>query len=202
MAEYNDWEPQLGPVTGKLQQEPRVFGHDAAAVTPGALSLNLSDSRVLKVTTAGTGYDPSDVGDTLTQSSTTGSGSGMQVNITAVKLISTGPDVYGLDLVTVITAGSGYAPGDTITFGNSSSGGSGGVATVQPDGITLPNVTTRGAVIYSGKSAAQDITIITEAGNAVEFKNVQPGSVVGDKAPILAMGVAGTDAPVDLVAIY
>ena len=29
MAQFNDWEPQLGPVTGKLQQEPRVFGHDA-----------------------------------------------------------------------------------------------------------------------------------------------------------------------------
>tara|TARA_A100000172_G_C3034218_1_gene107880 strand:- start:774 stop:1361 length:588 start_codon:yes stop_codon:yes gene_type:complete len=195
MAEYNDWGPELGPVNGLMQQEPRVFGHDAAAVTPGALSLNLSDSRVLKVTTAGSSYDASDVGDTLTQSSTSGSGTSMQVNITEI-------DGTTLGAVTVITAGSGYAPGDTITFSAASSGGSGGVATVQPDGITLPNVTTRGAVIYSGKSAAQDITIITEAGNAVEFKNVQPGSVVGDKAPILAMGVAGTDAPVDLVAIY
>ena len=49
MAQFNDWEPQLGPVTGKLQEEPRVFGHDAKTVTPGALNLRLPDSRVLKV---------------------------------------------------------------------------------------------------------------------------------------------------------
>lgn len=195
MAQFNDWEPQLGPVTGKLQQEPRVFGHDAASVTPGALNLNLPDSRVLKVTTAGSGYDSSDVGDTLTQSSTTGSGTGMEVNITEISGTTLGA-------VTVITAGSGYVPGEVITFGASSSGGSGGKATVQADGITLPDVTTRGAVIYSGKASAQDVTIITEAGNAVEFKNVQPGTVVGDKAPVLAMAVKNDDSPTDLVAIY
>ena len=44
MAQFNDWEPQLGPVTGKLQEEPRVFGHDAKTVTPGALNLRLPDS--------------------------------------------------------------------------------------------------------------------------------------------------------------
>lgn len=194
MAKYNDWEPQLGPVTGKLQQEPRVFGHDAKAVTSGALSLNLADLKVLKVTTAGSNYDSSDVGDTLTQSATSGSGSGMEVDITE---ISSSDTLLG---VTVISAGQGYAPGDTITFSAASSGGTGGIATVQADGVTLPDVTTRGAVIYSGKSSAQNVTIITEAGNAVEFKSVQPGTVVGDKAPILAMGVSGT--PTDLVAIY
>jgi len=196
MAQFNDWEPKLGPVTGKLQQEPRVFGHDAASVTPGALNLNLPDSRVLKVTTAGSGYDSSDVGDTLTQTATSGSGSGMQVNITEISSSDT------LQAVTVITAGSGYKAGDTITFSAASSGGTGGIATVQADGITLPDVTTRGAVIYSGKATAQDITIITEAGNAVEFKNVQPGTVVGDKAPVLAMAVRNDDTPTDLVAIY
>jgi hypothetical protein len=195
MAEYNDWGPELGPVNGLMQQEPRVFGHDAAVVTPGALSLRLPDLRVLKVTTAGSSYDSSDVGDTLTQSSTSGGGSGMQVNITQI-------DGTTLGAVTVITAGSGYAPGDTITFSAASSGGSGGVATVQSDGITLPNVTTRGAVIYNGKNAAQDITIITEAGSQIEFKQVQSGDVVGSKTPMLAMAVRNDDSPTDLVAIY
>ena len=72
MAEYNDWEPQIGPVNGVMQQEPRVFGHDAQVVVPGALNLRLPDLKVLKVTTVGSGYDSSDVGDTLTQSSTSG----------------------------------------------------------------------------------------------------------------------------------
>jgi|TARA_R100001440_G_scaffold46808_3_gene66575 hypothetical protein len=195
MAQFNDWEPKLGPVTGKLQEEPRVFGHDAKVVVPGALNLRLPDSRVLKVTTAGSGYDSSDVGDTLTQSSTGGSGTGMEVNITEINGTTLGA-------VTVITAGSGYVPGDTITFSAASSGGSGGKATVQADGITLPDVTTRGAVIYNGKNAAQDITIITEGGSQIEFKQVQSGDVVGSKTPMLAMAVRNDDTPTDLVAIY
>jgi hypothetical protein len=195
MAEYNDWGPELGPVNGLMQQEPRVFGHDAKTVVPGALNLRLPDSRVLKVTTAGSNYDSSDVGDTLTQSSTSGSGTGMEVNITEINGTTLGA-------VTVITAGSGYAPGNTITFGNSSSGGSGGVATIQADGITLPDVTNRGAVIYNGKNAAQDITIITEAGSQIEFKQVQSGDVVGSKTPMLAMAVRNDDSPTDLIAIY
>ena len=63
----------------------------------------------------------------------------------------------------------------------------------------IANTEKRGVVIYNGKSAAQDITITTEAGNDVIFKNVQPGTVVGDKTPILATKLkVGTDC----VAIY
>ena len=120
----------------------------------------------------------------------------MQVNITGISSAGT------LESVTVITAGSGYAPGNTITFSAATSGGSGGVASVQADGITLPNVTTRGAIIYNGKNAAQDITIITEAGSQIEFKQVQSGDVVGSKTPMLAMAVRNDDTPTDLVAIY
>jgi len=63
----------------------------------------------------------------------------------------------------------------------------------------IANTEERGVVIYNGKSAAQDITITTEAGNDVIFKNVQPGTVVGDKTPMLATKLkVGTDC----VAIY
>ncbi len=63
----------------------------------------------------------------------------------------------------------------------------------------IANTEKRGVVIYNGKSAAQDITITTEAGNDVIFKNVQPGTVVGDKTPVLATKLkVGTDC----VAIY
>ena len=30
---FNSWEPVLDPVNGKIQQEPRVFAHDAVALT-------------------------------------------------------------------------------------------------------------------------------------------------------------------------
>jgi hypothetical protein len=57
----------------------------------------------------------------------------------------------------------------------------------------IANTGKRGAVIYNGGSA-QSITITTEAGNDVVFKNVQPGTVVGDKTPMLATKLkVGTD---------
>ena len=63
----------------------------------------------------------------------------------------------------------------------------------------IPNTADRGVVIYNGKATAQDITIVTEAGNQVVFKSVQPGTVVGDKTPMLATKlIVGTDC----VAIY
>jgi len=63
----------------------------------------------------------------------------------------------------------------------------------------IANTSERGVVIYNGQEAAQDITIVTEAGNQVIFKNVQPGTVVGDKTPMLATKLI---VGVDCVAIY
>jgi|TARA_B110000977_G_scaffold103922_1_gene135713 hypothetical protein len=96
MAEFNPgWEPTLDGLEGNMMAQPRVFGHDAVALT------------------AGTG--------------------------------------------------------------------------------AIANTGKRGAVIYNGGSA-QSITITTEAGNDVVFKNVQPGTVVGDKTPMLATKLkVGTD---------
>jgi len=95
MAEFNSWEPTLDGLEGNMMAQPRVFGHDAVA----------------------------------------------------------------------LTAGKG----------------------------AIANTGKRGAVIYNGGSA-QSITITTEAGNDVVFKNVQPGTVVGDKTPILATKLkVGTD---------
>ncbi len=63
----------------------------------------------------------------------------------------------------------------------------------------IANTSERGVVIYNGKNAAQDITIVTEAGTEIEFKNVQPGIVVGNTTPMLATKlIAGTQC----VAIY
>lgn len=63
----------------------------------------------------------------------------------------------------------------------------------------IANTGKRGAVIYNGKNEAQDITIVTEAGTQVVFKSVQPGTVVGDKTPMLATKLI---VGVDCVAIY
>ena len=45
----------------------------------------------------------------------------------------------------------------------------------------------------------QSVEIITEAGTNVVFPKVQPGTVVGDKTPMLAKGVISGS---NLVAIY
>lgn len=63
----------------------------------------------------------------------------------------------------------------------------------------IANTEDRGVVIYNGKSTAQDIKIVAESGEDVEFKSVQPGTVVGNTTPMLAIKLlVGTDC----VAIY
>lgn len=66
-------------------------------------------------------------------------------------------------------------------------------------GADIPNTSDRGAVVYNGSTTSQDITIITEAGTSVEFKQVPSGTVVGGHTPMLAIKlVVGADC----VAIY
>ena len=166
--------------------QPRVFGHDAATVIAGAINIRIPAIEAVSISVVGSGYDQSDVGDTLAQSGATtpSGGTGMEVNITEVSAAGT------LQAVEIITAGSGYDVGNVITLAAATSGGTGAKLTVLADGLTLPGLATsdRGAVIYNG-NAEQSVEIITEAGSNVVFPKVPPGTVVGDKAPMLAKGV-------------
>ncbi len=190
---------------GNMMAQPRVFGHDAVVVTAGAINTTIPAIQAVEITAAGTDYAPSDVGDELTQASATGSGTGVAVEITSVKIVSADgvtPIVYGVSSVAIASGheGSGYDIGDVITLSSPTSGGSGLKIKVLANGLTLPglSVEDRGAVIYNG-NAAQSVEIITEAGNAVTFPLVQPGTVVGDKVPILAKGVITGS---NLIAVY
>jgi len=180
-----------------MMAQPRVFGHDAAVVTAGAINTIIPAIQAVEITAAGTGYDPSDVGDEITQDGATApaGGTGVEVEITGVTIVSAAgvtPIVYGVSSVKISGGheGSGYDIGNVITLSSPSSGGSGLKLKVLANGLTLPglSVEDRGAVIYNG-NAAQSVEVITEAGNAVTFPLVQPGTVVGDKVPILAKGV-------------
>jgi hypothetical protein len=180
---------------GNMMAQPRVFGHDANIVTIGEINIRIPAIEAVNINASGANYDLSDVGDTLTQASSTGSGSGIQLNITE---ISAGKTLQAID---IIAGGSGYVQGEIITLTAATSGGTGAKLLVDVEGLTLPNQSTkdRGAVIYNGKATAQDVALYTENYRLVTFKSVQPGTVVGDKVPILAKAVAsGTD----LVAIY
>jgi len=192
---------------GNMMAQPRVFGHDAATVTAGAINTTIPAIQAVEITAVGTGYALSEVGDELTQSGATvpSGGTGMKVKIASLTILSgTGtvadPYVYGVGSVEISAAGSGYDIGNVITLANSSGGGSGLKVKVLANGLTLPglSVEDRGAVIYNG-NAAQSVEIITEAGNAVVFPLVQPGTVLGDKVPILAKGVISGS---NLIAVY
>lgn len=187
--------------------QPRVFGHDAVLVTAGAINTTIPAIQAVEITAAGTGYAPSDVGDELTQVGATvpSGGTGVEVEITGVKIISAPgvtPIAYGVSSVKIASEheGSGYDIGNVITLSSPPSGGSGLKIKVLANGLTLPglSVEDRGAVIYNG-NAAQSVEVITEAGNAVTFPLVQPGTVVGDKVPILAKGVITGS---NLIAVY
>ncbi len=191
---------------GNMMAQPRVFGHDAADIVAGAINTTIPAIQAVEITAVGTGYALSEVGDTLTQSSVAPAGAtGMTVKIASLTIVSgsgTGADpyVYGVGSVEISAAGSGYDIDDVITLNNSLGGGTGLKVKVLANGLTLPglSVEDRGAVIYNG-NAAQSVEIITEAGNAVTFLLVQPGTVVGDKVPILAKGVISGS---NLIAVY
>ena len=59
LTQFNAFDPQLDPVNGRMQQEPRVFAHDAVTVVIGAVS-NSDANHGLSVTNFGTGYAPND----------------------------------------------------------------------------------------------------------------------------------------------
>ena len=183
---------------GNMMAQPRVFGHDAATVIAGAINTIIPAIQAVEITAAGTGYTQSDVGDEITQTGATvpSGGTGVEVEITSVTPSG------GVGSVTISGGheGSGYDIGNVITLTSPPSGGSGLKLKVLANGLTLPglSVEDRGAVIYNG-NAAQSVEIITEAGNAVTFPLVQPGTVVGDKVPILAKGVISGS---NLIAVY
>tara|TARA_R110000787_G_scaffold222304_3_gene330949 strand:+ start:693 stop:1271 length:579 start_codon:yes stop_codon:yes gene_type:complete len=187
---------------GNMMAQPRVFGHDAATVTAGAINNIIPAIQAVEITAAGTGYALSDVGSELTQTGATvpSGGTGVEITIASLVLLSSGPDVYGIASIEISLSGSAYDIGNVITFSTSAAGGSGLKLKVLANGLTLPglSVEDRGAVIYNG-NAAQSVEIITEAGNAVTFPLVQPGTVVGDKVPILAKGVISGS---NLIAVY
>ena len=178
--------------------QPRVFGHDAAVVVAGEINTTIPWYQAVEITAAGTGYAQSDVGDEVTQVGATvpSGGTGVEVEITSV----TASGGVGSVKISPAHGGSSYDIGNVITLSSPPSGGSGLKIKVLANGLTLPglSVEDRGAVIYNGNTA-QSVKIVTEAGNAVTFPLVQPGTVVGDKTPMLAKGVISGS---NLVAIY
>ena len=176
MAGYNTFNERPG-LEGNTAAQPRVFGHDAIATTP---YWNFT------ISAGGTGYTSDSVGDTVTDAAT-----GIEANITS----QSGGAVTGL---TVITKGSGIIAGQELTL-TGATPGSGLKITILASSLSITTAESRGAMIYNNKTAAQDISIITEAGTAVTFKSVPSTEYVGFTHPILAIELTGGD---DILAVY
>ena len=176
MAGYNTFNERPG-LEGNTAAQPRVFGHDAIATTP---YWNFT------ISAGGTGYTSDSVGDTVTDAAT-----GIEANITS----QSGGAVTGL---TVITKGSGIIAGQELTL-TGATPGSGLKITILASSLSISTAESRGAMIYNNKTAAQDISIITEAGTAVTFKSVPSTEYVGFTHPILAIELTGGD---DILAVY
>jgi hypothetical protein len=210
LTQFNQWEPTLDPVNGVMAQEPRVFSHDAVGVVVGAIN-NSDANHGITVTNPGNGIGKYAVGDTITLSNptsvvvallasittpftaatdgiylctatggatvdnvvTTGSGTGLTFNLTVSGGVTTQIDI--------LTAGSGYAIGDTITMNSARFGGAVNevitldadnfleavlrVDAIDADGkVTNYEVTTPGA----GYSLGQSLTS-TSSGSGVGF---------------------------------
>ena len=126
LTQFNQWEPQLDPVNGVMQQEPRVFGHDAKLIVIGAIN-NTDSNHGLNMTSGGTDYE---VDDEITVTTST---------VTNIDIPNTqkrgccfyiGDITAGAQLKVVMeaakhdgTAGTGYAATDTVTFEGVLAGG-------------------------------------------------------------------------------
>ena len=184
LTQYNQFDPKLGPVNGVMQQEPRVFAHDAVAVVVGAI--NASDAnKGLTITSGGTGYSE---GDTLTYNAGSAAGAGLVLTV----LAETGGVVTDF---TVTNAGSGYLLTESLTF----TGGANNF-TADVSNIDIPNTQKRGCCIYVGAAAGlATLSVVMESGNTAVFNTISGGTIF----PILIKRIttAGLAAN-DVIALY
>jgi len=181
--QFNAFDPQLDPVSGRQAQEPRVFAHDAVAVVVGAVNTSWSDGGVSELISGGTGY-----GVSSGVATTGGAGTGLTVNILTV-------DTGVITSFEVAAVGSGYAVGNTITI---STGGANATFTIT--NIDIPHTQKRGCCIYVGAAAGlATLSVVMESGNTAVFNTISAGTIL----PILIKRIttAGLAAN-DVIALY
>ena len=135
LTQFNQWEPQLDPVNGVMQQEPRVFGHDAKLIVIGAIN-NTDSNHGLNMTSGGTGYA---VDDEITVTTPTGTGAAVGDRaIVVVTAVDAGGAVTDYYIKVSGVTNKNYLVGGTANHVSvSPAGGSGFASTVT--NIDIPN---------------------------------------------------------------
>jgi len=209
LTQFNQWEPQLDPVNGVMQQEPRVFGHDAKLIVIGAIN-NTDSNHGLNMTSGGTGYA---VDDEITVTTPTGTGAAVGdraiVVVTAVDASDAVTDYYIKE--SGVTNRNYLVGGAANHVSVSPAGGSGFASTVT--NIDIPNTQKRGCCLYIGDiTAGAQLKVIMEAAkhdgtagtgypatSTVTFESV----LAGGYNPILVKQlVYNATGPTSVVALY
>ena len=209
LTQFNQWEPQLDPVNGVMQQEPRVFGHDAKLIVIGAIN-NTDSNHGLNMTSGGTGYA---VNDEITVTTPTGTGAAVGDRaIVVVTARDTGGAVTDYYIKESGVTNRNYLVGGTANHVSvSPAGGSGFTSTVT--NIDIPNTQKRGCCLYIGDiTAGAQMKVIMEAakhdgtagtGYAATDTVTFDGVLAGGYNPILVKQlVYNATGPTAVVALY
>jgi len=210
LTQFNQWEPRLDPVNGMMQQEPRVFGHDAKLIVIGAIN-NTDPNHGLNMTSGGNGgANPYVVGDTITLTTGTGAGAvaGDRAVVTVLAIDADGK-VTDYEVTTV---GAKYQVGDTANqVSTTSAAGTGFASTVT--NIDIPNTQKRGCCLYVGDiTAGAQMKVIMESakhdgttgtGYAATDTVTFEGVLAGGYNPILVKQlVYNATGPTSVLALY
>ena len=210
LTQFNQWEPQLDPVNGVMQQEPRVFGHDAKLIVIGAIN-NTDSNHGLNMTSGGNGgANPYVVGDTITL--TTGTGTGAVAGDRAVITVLAIDSVGKVTDYEVTTVGAKYQVGDTANQVSTTSAAGTGFTSLVTN-IDIPNTQKRGCCFYIGDiTAGAQLKVVMEAakhdgtagtGYAATDTVTFEGVLAGGTYPILIKQlVYNATGPTSVVALY
>lgn len=150
--QFNDWDPTQSGLEGNMMAEPRVFAHDAVAITIGAI--NCSDANYgIQITDPGEDFVPGETVD-LTHV-------GTDATLTVVSIDPDNNDAIAKYRIDCGDVGDGYEVGDALAGLSGSAAGNGVDITIT--NIDIPNTQKRGCCIYNGSAAAQNITVVMEA---------------------------------------
>ena len=205
LTQFNQWEPQLDPVNGVMQQEPRVFGHDAKLIVIGAIN-NTDSNHGLNMTSGGTGYA---VDDEITVTTPTGTGAAVGDRaIVVVTAVDAGGAVTDYYIKVSGVTNKNYLVGGTANHVSvSPAGGSGFASTVT--NIDIPNTQKRGCCFYIGDiTAGAQLKVVMEAAKhdgtaGTGYAATDTVTLAGGTYPILIKQlVYNATGPTSVVALY